>query len=370
MRHRSSKPGPMGAGAARLPLGSRRWPASRSSRPRARRAPATPAPTWRSRSQALHEGDEYQAAALLFAVARLGCEREARALLDRGAAIDAKDREGATALAKAAQAGKIEVVALLHRHGAPTSTPAPSMARRRSSTPPKRIAAAAIRLLLDRGADPNIPGAQGRSRPLAAAAYNGSADSVELLLKHGADPNALDDDGKSAMVYAAGRAYAPIVELLIDAGVDVNRRYAHGLTALMWAAGHDASRRRRRRRRDAEAAHRARRRARASRTTAARPPPTSPATSGMSRRRSSFSDRARSLRAAGLEPGQIGRDRGELLGRDGVHQVRHAGIVGAGAVAEIGHRLRRDSRAAGRRGAARRNRPGTARDGSSCRRPT
>ncbi len=61
------------------------------------------------------------------------------------------------------------------------------------------------------------------------------------MLKHGADPNAVDDDGKSAMIYAAGRAYAPVVELLIAAGVDVNRRYAHGLTALMWAAGHDAS---------------------------------------------------------------------------------------------------------------------------------
>ena len=43
------------------------------------------------------------------------------------------------------------------------------------------------------------------------------------------------------MVYAAGRAYAPIVALLIDAGVDVNRRYGHGLTALMWAAVPDAS---------------------------------------------------------------------------------------------------------------------------------
>ncbi len=43
------------------------------------------------------------------------------------------------------------------------------------------------------------------------------------------------------MVYAAGRANAPIVALLLAAAVDVNRRYAHGLTALMWAAGHDAS---------------------------------------------------------------------------------------------------------------------------------
>jgi uncharacterized protein len=189
--------------------------------------------------QALRKGDEYQASALLFAVARLGCEPEARALLDRGAAVDAKDREGATALGRAAQAGKIAVAAPLLDRGAAVNARAVD-----GSTPLFYAAeadrAAMIRLLVDRGADPNIPGRKG-IRPLAAAAFDGSAASVELLLKHGADPNALDDDGNSAMIYAAGRAYAPVVELLIAAGVDINRRYAHGLTALMWAAGHDAS---------------------------------------------------------------------------------------------------------------------------------
>ncbi|MGH6799562.1 MAG: ankyrin repeat domain-containing protein, partial [Roseiarcus sp.] len=97
-----------------------------------------------------------------------------------------------------------------------------------------------IALLLDRGADPNLPGRKGL-RPLAAAAYNGSEESVEQLLKHGADANALDDDGEGAMVYAVGHGYAPVAALLLQAGVDVNRRYAHDLTALMWAAGHDAS---------------------------------------------------------------------------------------------------------------------------------
>ena len=189
--------------------------------------------------EALHEGDQYQAAALLFAVARLGCEREARALLDRGAAVDAKDREGATALERAAQAGKLGVATLLIDRGADVNARAVN-----GSTPLFSAAeadrAAMTRLLLDRGADPNIPGRAGL-RPLAAAAFNGSEESVALLLKRGADANALDDEGKSAMVYAAGRAYAPIVGLLIAAGVDVNRRYSHDLTALMWAAGHDAS---------------------------------------------------------------------------------------------------------------------------------
>jgi uncharacterized protein len=189
--------------------------------------------------QTLKPGDEYQATALLFSVARLGCEPVARALLDRGAAVDAKDREGATALARAAQAGKIAVAKLLIDRGAGLNARAVD-----GSTPLFYAAeadrAAMVRLLLEKNADPDIPGRKGL-RPLAAAAYDGSAESVELLIKRGADPNAVDDDGRSAMIYAAGRAYAPIVELLISAGVDVNRRYAHGLTALMWAAGHDAS---------------------------------------------------------------------------------------------------------------------------------
>ena len=63
--------------------------------------------------RALHDSDQYQATTLLFAAARLGCETEARALLDRGAAIDAKDREGKTALAKAAEADKLALVRLL-----------------------------------------------------------------------------------------------------------------------------------------------------------------------------------------------------------------------------------------------------------------
>ena len=189
--------------------------------------------------QMLHEGDQYQAAALLFAAARFGCEEQARALLDRGAAIDAKDREGKTALAKAAEADKLKLMKLLLERGADPN------ARAVDGSTPLLYAAredrgAAVALLLERGADPNLAGPQG-VRPLAAAAYNGSADSVDLLLKHGADPNALDDGGKSAMVYAAGHAYAAVVARLLEADVDVNRRYAHGLTALMWAAGHDAS---------------------------------------------------------------------------------------------------------------------------------
>jgi ankyrin repeat protein len=189
--------------------------------------------------QALHEDDRYQATSLLFAASRLGCEAQARALLDRVAAIDAKDREGKTALAKAAEADKLALVRLLLERGADVNARAVDGATP-LFTAAEQDRGAVVALLLERGADPNLPARKGL-RPLAAAAFNGSTDSVEALLKFGADPNALDDDGSAAIIYAAGHGYAPVVAQLLQAGADVNRRYAHGLTALMWAAGHDAS---------------------------------------------------------------------------------------------------------------------------------
>ncbi len=110
--------------------------------------------------QALHEGDQYQATISLFAAARLGCEAEARALLDRGAAIDAKDREGKTALAKAAEANKLPLMRLLLERGANVN------ARAIDGSTALLYAAEqdrgpAIALLLERGADPNLAWPEG-----------------------------------------------------------------------------------------------------------------------------------------------------------------------------------------------------------------
>ena len=76
---------------------------------------------------------------------------EARALLDRGAAIDAKDREGKTALAKAAEADKLPL----------------------------------IRLLLERGANANARAVDG-STPLFYAAEQDRGAAIALLLEQAA----------------------------------------------------------------------------------------------------------------------------------------------------------------------------------------
>src|SRR6202035_5351167 len=84
---------------------------------------------------------------LLFAAARFGCQAQARALLDRGAAIDAKDREGKTALAKAAEADKLPLIKLLLERGANVNAravnrcpPRPSTVRRKASLSSRSLA--------------------------------------------------------------------------------------------------------------------------------------------------------------------------------------------------------------------------------------
>src|SRR5712691_7386014 len=77
---------------------------------------------------------------------------------------------------------------------------------------------AAVRSLLDSGADPNVTNDAG------ATALMWAADSVEktrLLLEHHADTNAKSADGRTPLLIAAGRSGSlGIVEQLLDHGAN------------------------------------------------------------------------------------------------------------------------------------------------------
>lgn len=181
--------------------------------------------------------DMLQINAALGAAADKGCMSLARRLLDDGASLASRDREGATPLSRATKSRHTDVVELFLMRGASINardldgSTAMFLASEQDSLP-------IVQLLIARGSDVNLPGRSGLA-PIEAAAYMGNESIVRLLLNKGADPQSTDTTGKSPICYAVGRGYAKIVRVLLDHSVNVNARYGNDLTALMWAAGHD-----------------------------------------------------------------------------------------------------------------------------------
>jgi ankyrin repeat protein len=184
--------------------------------------------------------DALQINTLLFQAAHKGCAPSLQRLLQAGASRLARNREGDTALAIAAKAGRAAIVESLLAGASPAE-------RRQLDTPdaqgatPLMLAihagrAAIARTLLQAGADVDAVNAQGET-PLSEAAYAADAETGALLLARGAKAATVDRSGKAPICYAAARGATRLVERMLDAGVDVNAAYGHGLTAAMWAAG-------------------------------------------------------------------------------------------------------------------------------------
>ena len=169
----------------------------------------------------LHEAAEYRTPALV------------QALLDAGADPNATDRYGSSALHVAARAGSPEIIALLVAAGAEVN------GRTDVGTSPIHVAVSSVpyyvtgdssqvrtgswRLraaaLLEAGADPNLPDAEGDT-PLHLAAQEVDTALVSLLATAGADLNARNDSGETPLLTARYHANAPVARKLLDLGAD------------------------------------------------------------------------------------------------------------------------------------------------------
>jgi ankyrin repeat protein len=145
--------------------------------------------------------EKEQPIAGLHEAAQSGDLDRAKALLDGGAEIDARDTEGMTPLCLAAGHGRTLVA----------------------------------KLLLEKGANIDTT-CKGDYTPLHLAAWNGHDEIVDLLLQRGADVNA-KVAGASALWMAASKGYTPIVRALISNGADINARDNGGYAPLHESAG-------------------------------------------------------------------------------------------------------------------------------------
>ena len=93
----------------------------------------------------------------------------------------------------------------------------------------------AVRLLLDKGANPNAQNDDGGTALMYAIE---DAEKTRLLLDHGANPNLCSGEGRTALLIAVGRAGSySVVKLLLENGADARVRVPNGPGALTLALG-------------------------------------------------------------------------------------------------------------------------------------
>jgi uncharacterized protein len=149
--------------------------------------------------------DGQERTALMHAV-ELGHTAVVRALLERGAGVDIRDAGGRTPLICAvsdAMYGGGRVVMWSGGGGRWFYTGRAGMA------PANTSRLSVVRLLLDRGADPNVADRSGMT-PLIWAALGGRDEAIHLLLVRGANPRVKDRHGRTALEWAEmqGRYFA------------------------------------------------------------------------------------------------------------------------------------------------------------------
>lgn len=133
-------------------------------------------------------------------------------MLNYGSDANGKNSEGQTPLFTAIQEKRVDIMTVLLDHGADPNLPGPKHPLWPSTYQPK-----ALQLLLSRGADTKkCPGV------LELATSINNTESVNILLKAGVDPNAKKDGIYTPLCTAIRDNRAELVSLLLANGADPN----------------------------------------------------------------------------------------------------------------------------------------------------
>lgn len=180
----------------------------------------------------------------LHTAATYGHEGIAKLLIDHGAEVNARSKNGATPLIFAISHQNTPVArVLLAAHadsniGFQLGDPSASDLERTPlylAVANQNSDAELVRLLLERGANPNIMDASAGNTPLTEAAFRQSKEIVSLLLAANADPNTPQPGRRTALHFAVSQP--SITQALLSAKAEVDAKDENGETPLHWAAG-------------------------------------------------------------------------------------------------------------------------------------
>ena len=167
---------------------------------------------------------------LLFQAIRRSDTSTVQRLLKQGIKAGTRDADGTPALTAATLFADAACVKLLLDRGAdPNATTSTGATALMWAVPNVEK----VRLLIARGADVNARSTNlGRTPLLIAASYPSSVEVLRLLLAKGADLRAKDRNGEHALGFAARTADVDVVRFLVERGIDVNEPGSGGALPL------------------------------------------------------------------------------------------------------------------------------------------
>jgi ankyrin repeat protein len=181
----------------------------------------------------LIKGQDAGGSTLLHHAAGFGTIEIMKALLDSGAAVDAKNHIGSSPLHWAIN--DMEKLRLLIDRGADVNSASQDGRTPLYMAASLRESDAVFRFLLEKGADPNRATLNGRT-PIMAAAGAGSVEEIKLLLAKKAKADIISGSGSTPLMDAASSGNVEAVRLFLDLGVNVNAQTKLKQTALGLAA--------------------------------------------------------------------------------------------------------------------------------------
>ncbi|KAJ7759534.1 ankyrin repeat-containing domain protein [Mycena metata] len=135
-------------------------------------------------------------------------------LIERGADVNASNKDGYTSLYLASERGHLGVVEFLIEHGADVN------ARNKDGYTSLHLVSRdghldIVKFLIEHGADINAS-TEGGYTSLSMASENGHLEVVKFLIEHGADINASDKYGRTSLSIASRDGHLDVVKFLIE----------------------------------------------------------------------------------------------------------------------------------------------------------
>ena len=173
--------------------------------------------------------------------ARYGHDTCLQAIIDAGADVNTRGKQGYTALICAAQFGNDKCLEILFKSGADVNLKKQHgySALHYASNGSKLYHVKCVHSLVQAGADVNIASYTGITPLMIAAGCTSNDDCVNMLIKPGADVNASDHYWENSLVTAVQRGTKDNVKILIAEGANVDSVAGNYLTPLMYAIKRD-----------------------------------------------------------------------------------------------------------------------------------